>query len=101
MPQNLPKKLKLHLRKLAKLAYERELSAATHELLDDLHHWERKEMDVFQLNENVHRFHNGISRELYVRYTGLDAVVLVTFALQRGVLSRKELGEEVILALKI
>ena len=89
------KKMQQQLRQLAGVAYEREMSAATQALLEDFHRWEKKEMDVFKMNEKIHAFHHGISRELYVRYTGMNAAFAVASALLRGILRREEVGDDV------
>jgi hypothetical protein len=85
---------------LAGVAYERDLSAATHVLQEEFLRWDNKEIDVFELSEKIHEFHNGISRTLYGRYVGMDAVFGVASALHRGVMSREEVGDEVFLSVK-
>lgn len=83
------------IREFAGVAYERELSAAFRALHGEFSHWANGEIDAFQLNEKVHEFHQGISRELYGRYVGMDAEFGVASALLRGILSRAEVGEPV------
>lgn len=97
MSRKLSKSQQQHLRRLAGIAYERELSAASQALLDEFRRWEKKEIDVFQLNEKIHEFHHGISRALYGRYTGMDAAFGVASALHRGILNREEVGDDVYL----
>lgn len=100
MSRKMSKKLDKLLRQFAGLAYERELSAAVRVLQDEFLRWENKEIDVFELNERIHEFHNGISRTLYGRYSGLDAAFGVASALHRGILDREEVGEEVFLSVE-
>ena len=95
MSQNQTKRQRTRLRQLAGIAYERELSAASQALFEDFHRWERKEVDVFQLNEKIHEFHHGISRELYGRYGAMDAALAVASAVNRGILKREEVGDDV------
>jgi hypothetical protein len=94
------KKQQQYLRQLAGLAYERELSTASNALLQEFIRWEKKEIDVFQLNEKIHEFHHGVSRALYGRYTEMDTEFGVASALHRGVLSREEVGDEVFLSVE-
>jgi hypothetical protein len=99
---NKPKSLKQKLRQLAGIAYERELAIATEALQLEFLRWRRNEIDVFELNDHIHEFHKGISRELYNRYSGNELInsICVSSALHRGVLSRDEVGEEVFLAVE-
>ncbi len=55
-------------RKLSGLAYERELAKAAGDLREQFEAWRRGEFDVFELNERIHQFHDGISRDLYKKY---------------------------------
>ena len=85
------------LRDLAATAYEREMTAASESLLQQFQRWKNKEIDVFELNASIHEFHNGISRTLYNRYTGIHADLAVAIALNADVLRREEVGEELFL----
>lgn len=83
------------LRQLAEIAYDRELTEASAKLLLEFRRWENREIDVFELNNTIHEFHNGISRTLYTRYSGMDTTFGVVSALHRGILSREEVGDDV------
>ena len=61
----LTKSQKRELRRLAGLAHERELSAAAQELAVSFDAWRSGKIDVFTLNEAIHGYHHGISREIY------------------------------------
>ena len=100
MSQKMSKRLEKTLRQFAGTAYERELSAATRALQEEFSRWEKKEIDVFELGEKIHEFHNGISRALYGRYIGMDAAFGVASALHHGILSREEVGEEIFLSVE-
>lgn len=88
------------LRQMAGIAYERELATASDALLQEFQRWKNKEIDVFELNERIHEFHHGISRELCNRYSGNGATIswCLASALKRGILSRNEVGEDVFLS---
>jgi hypothetical protein len=88
------------LRALAETAYEREMNTASEELLQQFHRWKNSEIDVFELNDKIHQFHNGISRTLYNRYTGVPPELGVAIALNKKILSREEVGEDVFLSLE-
>jgi hypothetical protein len=69
------------------------MAAASESLLQQFQRWKNKEIDVFELNDKIHEFHNGISRTLYNRYTCIHADLAVAIALNSDVLSREEVGE--------
>ncbi len=96
------KSLRQKLRQMAGIAYERELATASEALRQEFDRWKNKEIDVFELNDRIHEFHHGISRELYNRYTGKEMAdsICVASALHRGILSREEIGEDVFLSVE-
>jgi hypothetical protein len=95
MSRELTKAHKRRLRDLAGLAYERELATASEALLQEFRRWNGKEIDVFELNEKIHEFHNGISRALYAKYVGMDPAFGVAQAIKGGVLKRAEIDDEI------
>lgn len=100
MSRKMSTKLLKTLRQFAGIAYERELSIATRALQEQFVRWENKEIDVFELNEKIHEFHNGISRKLYSQFVGMDSAFGVASALHDGILSREEVGEDVFLSVE-
>lgn len=102
MPNNPSKNLKKKLRQMAGIAYERELTTASEALLQEFQRWRNKEIDVFELNDRIHEFQHGISRELCNRYSGNEMIIAwcVASALHRGILSREEVGEDVFLSVE-
>ena len=89
-----------NLRKLVAIAYERELTAAAENLLQQFQSWKNSEIDVFELGGRIHEFHNGISRTLYNHDSVIDPAFGVALALSRDILSREEVGEEVFLSVE-
>src|SRR5437773_3230812 len=87
----LTKKQKAELRRLAGVAHERELSAALSNLESEFGRWRRGEISVFELNDRVHRFHHGVSRDLYNLYDPRDAEIVVPAAIARGTIREDEL----------
>lgn len=53
-------------------------------------------MSCFDLSDKIHEFHNGASRELYGRYTGLEPVIAVSRAVALGILSEAEVGPDLL-----
>ncbi len=89
------KSQKREIRRLAGIAYEREMSAAAAALEEEFKRWRRGELDVFALNEQIHKFHNGISRDLYKQYAMGDPDCAVALAVRRGFLTDQEVPAEI------
>ena len=96
---SLTKEQKRRVRALAAEAHARELTSALEALGQEFQRRERDEISVFELSDKVHRFHNGISRELHARYAMDSAEFGVIYALRHRVLSRNEVGADLISAL--
>ena len=88
------------LRELSGKAYDRELARELGALETDFVRWRRGEIDVHELSEQIHRFHNGPARRLYLDYTGNHLELSVGAALGRGVLTEEEATPEILEALK-
>jgi hypothetical protein len=96
MPGRWTKKQRRELRDLQGLAWERELSGALEELLRDFQSWKKGEITPFELNDRIHRFHNGRSRELFNAYTGSLDTFCLDFVVARGVIEESEVSEDLL-----
>ncbi|MGB1109871.1 MAG: hypothetical protein ACPG4N_05925 [Gammaproteobacteria bacterium] len=82
------------LRELAALAHERALEDALEPLYEDFLKWADDGHSAFDLNDLIHQFHNGISRELYKLYV-LDPPHLAVIAgLECKALSKLDFDSE-------
>ena len=88
------------LRELAGVAYERELGAQLSKLESEFTRWRRGEIDPFELSDRIHRFHDGISRDLYVLYGRLSPSHSVARAVAFQVLQEAEVPSELLEALE-
>ena len=77
------KSQKKHLRYLVGIAYDRELGVALDWLFEIYQQWKIGEIEAWDVNEEIHKHHNGISRELYNRYAYPDPCLLVARAISR------------------
>ena len=93
MRHDIPKSLKRELRQLATAAYERELRRELEQLSDRFEAWKRGELDSFELNDHLHRFHQRPNRDLWSRYTVTRPEASVPMAVAAGVLSEDDLSE--------
>lgn len=89
-----PKHLKSKIRELAGLAYSRALSAELGKLEAQFAEWRAQTLSPFELNQLIHEFHDGISRDLYKQYVTGEAEWAVAVALNRGLLSESDVGAE-------
>ncbi|GEP57174.1 hypothetical protein [Reyranella soli] len=85
---DIPKRLKRLLREYAARAHEAELHQALVPLAEAFKRWERGELDSFELNDLIHRFHQGDSREVYVRYISRDHEPALAHAIATGLIDR-------------
>ncbi len=95
MDRKFSKSERAKLRHLAAEAHARELSEALTKLFERFQSWGRDQLGAFDLNQDIHEFHNGVSRELYVRYVMGALALAVIGAISTGVLSPENVGEGV------
>src|SRR4029077_7623119 len=88
------------LRELAGVAYNRELGAELSKLEEDFARVRRGEIDPFELSDRIHRFHDGISRDLYVLYGRFSPESAVARAVAFKVLQEAEVPSEILEALE-
>ena len=88
------------LRELAGVAYSWELGSELSKVEEDFARWRRGEIDPFELSDRIHRFHDGISRDLYVSYRDLYPHLSVARALAYRILERTEIPPEIFAALE-
>lgn len=100
MMQDLPKPIKRVLRQLMEVAYERELHRELEKLDQAFATWRDGMINSFELNELIHKHHNGPSRELWSRYSsGRDADMYVAYAVVEGLIEEEEVPAEVLAAI--
>jgi hypothetical protein len=88
------------LHELAGKAHERELARELGTLETDFGRWRRGEIDANGLADQIHRFHNGPARRLYVVYTDTHREMAVGAAIGRGIIAEEEATPELLEALK-
>lgn len=91
---------KRKLRELAGLAYTRELGAELSKLEEDFARWRSGEINPFELSDRIHRFHDGISRDLYVLYGRFSPESAVARAVALKVLQKAEIPSDILEALE-
>ena len=91
-----PKRMKRLVREYAGMAHDRELGQALLNLRREFDRWQQGELTVVQLNDAVHRFHEGPSREIWNRYTTNHGEPALACAVATGIVRRDELPPELL-----
>lgn len=84
------------LRKLAGLAYERELTRELEALGRQFDRWREGGISCWDLTDRIHEFHDGASRELFKRYNYSKPEFTVPQALAENILSEDEIPRVVL-----
>jgi len=90
-----PKHIKRKLNDLAAQAYELELGRELDRLFHQFEAWKAGQISADELNDLIHKHHNGPSRELYSKYANVQVGLLVAYALVSGLLPQDSVPEEV------
>jgi len=93
---NPPKTVKRLVREWAGVAHDRELERALLELRTQFDRWQRGEITGADLNDLIHQYHQGPSREIWKRYATGHLEPAIGSALAAGILRREELPEELL-----
>jgi hypothetical protein len=89
------KKTKKEIRRLTGLAHERELEKALADLNLKFKQWENEELDSFELDDEIHHFHNKTSREIFKKYNSSDMEDhYVAIAIAKGIIDKDEVDPE-------
>lgn len=95
MIRDYPKRIKKQLRDLAGLVHEKELAVALGQLAQKFDDFKSGKIGPFELNDEVHQFHQGPSRELYNKYDNCAIDVEVARAILGGILTKQDVPDEV------
>ena len=88
------KRINRLLRELADRAYEEALGRELSKLEESFHAWRAGKLAAFDLTQEIHRFHQGPNRELYIHYTSRLHELVVARAVVQGLLPESSLTEE-------
>jgi len=91
-----PKRVRRLVRDWAAIAHDRELTKALQDLRTQFDRWERGEITAADLNEIVHRYHEGPSREIWKHYATNHLEPAVAFTVATGLIRREELPSELL-----
>jgi hypothetical protein len=89
-----PKRIRAEIRELVGTAHERDLDIQLETLDGHFTRWRNGEISGADLNELIHQYHHGPSREIWNRYDGFDARLAVAQAVGRGLIAPNEVSAE-------
>ena len=89
------KKMKALLRQYADLACEAEMKAALGVLAAKFCEWEAGRLSSADLHALIHKYHDGIGREIWRRFTSNDPDVSLAHAVAAGFVTKESLPGEV------
>lgn len=82
---------------MIRVAYTRELNHHLDELARKFDEWRKNKVDCWELNNSIHQFHDGKSRDLYKIYNYTkDEVFLIARAIVHGFLKKDEVPKELV-----
>ena len=84
------------LKELAMLVWKRELDQYIEKLAKRFDEWKEKKIDCFEINEYIHKFHDGPSRELWKKHNYFKADMIVAIGLDTGILKKEEISEDIL-----
>lgn len=97
LQKELPKPIKRALRSLSQVVQEAELRQALSQLSHYFDRWKTAGIDSFELSDRIHEFHDGLNRQIWVRYNSrVDLRVLVSYALKEGLIKGESIPESVL-----
>ncbi len=96
MNHELPKRITRLLREYAAKAHEEELRRALEPLSAAFQRWSSGAISSGELSGQIHDFHQGPARELFVRYNQRHHGPDVAYAMATGVLDRAQVPHELL-----
>jgi len=88
------------LKDLAGEVFRIELDAELEKLFNLFQSWKSDEIDCWDVEGAIHKFHQGPSRKLYSRHNDVDADIIVAWAVKRGILSTEKIPEDLLEEIK-
>jgi hypothetical protein len=94
--QDTPKRIKRLVREWAGITHDRELAKSLADLRSEFDRWQRGEISPVELNDLIHRFHDGASRNIWQRYATNHLEPALALAVATGILRKDELPPELL-----
>jgi hypothetical protein len=85
--------VKREVRELGAKVYEAELTLELNKLHEQFEAWKAGSITCWDLNDLIHKFHNGVSRKMWGFYSGRQPEFEVVYGLNHGLLDKSEISE--------
>ncbi len=95
MPET-SKRIKRLVREYAAIAHDRELGHVLDDLGAQFERWRSGAISAAELNDLIHQFHDGASREVWRKYATNRLEAALGLAVATGVLRKEELPTELL-----
>ena len=92
----LTKKEKRELRKIVSDCYEEHLTEVLEHLYEDFQKWGGKYINVFELTDRIHEFHDRDARELYKMYVMSPPETAIIYALRHRIISKDAIDKNLL-----
>lgn len=83
------------MRQLVIQAYEKELSSELKILSGQFQLWRKEKITAWELEDSIHKFHNGPAQKLYSRYINVPPEMILPYALAKGIICLDACPEEI------
>lgn len=91
----LTKKTKKQLRELMVKAYAKELDELLGALSKKFDAWKNHQIDCWELEEFIHKFHNGHAKKLFNSYNSkVDSILIISRSLAKKLIQKEEIPDE-------
>ena len=91
----LTKKTKKQLRELMIKTYAKELDELLVALSKKFDAWKNHQIDCWELEELIHKFHNGHAKKLFNYYNSkVDPTLIISHVLAKNLIQKKEIPDE-------
>lgn len=88
------KSQKKHLQNLAAKAHEIAMKKALNELRLQFNKWEQGEIDPWELNESIHKYHDGTARDIWKIYNSSDPTIPIAISIKKGIIKLEDVRED-------
>ena len=90
------KQIKKLIRQYGAIAHERELSQELRDLHSEFERWQKGEISAGDLNDKIHDYHDGPSRNMWVKYGTSNPQAGLAAAIASGLIAKDEVPSQLL-----
>lgn len=91
--EEMTKAVKRELRELGGKVYEAEMTLELDKIYAEFQAWKAGTIDCWDLNDEIHKFHNGVSRKMWGFYSGRQPEFEIVYGLNNGLITRSDISD--------